>query len=105
MAGTKQGSVGRHAAIAAADRVKLLLSVVEGDEFLAEVLHSANRMIVGLDAADGASRSEQAAGRLRVCRDHARRSGLGPNYHAAKRRSQRAARAVAAPRARPQGRG
>jgi hypothetical protein len=48
MAGKTNSTVGRAAALAAADRVRLLLNVVENDDFLTEVLHSADRTMVGL---------------------------------------------------------
>lgn len=48
MAGSKNSNIGRAAALAAADRVRLLLTVVEDDEFLTEVLHSADRAMDGL---------------------------------------------------------
>ncbi|MGD9862513.1 MAG: hypothetical protein AB7S99_04805 [Pseudodonghicola sp.] len=48
MAGSKNSSVGRAAALAAANRVRLLLTVVEDDDFLTEVLHSADRAMDGL---------------------------------------------------------
>ncbi|MDK3016733.1 hypothetical protein [Pseudodonghicola flavimaris] len=48
MSDKKTSSAGRAAALAAADRVRLLLEVVEDDAFLTEVLHSADRTMDGL---------------------------------------------------------
>lgn len=49
MAGKRNSTIGRAAALAAANRVRLLLAVVENDDFLTEVLHSADRTMVGLE--------------------------------------------------------
>jgi len=101
MSGSRNNSVGRLAALAAADRVKLLLAVVEDDEFLSEVLHSANRtignMTDGQAAGDLAAGSDQGPARRRP-------AFLGPGYHAAKKRALRLRRAATTGRRRPLGR-
>lgn len=100
MAGPRNYKVGRHAAIAAADRVRLLLNVVEGDEFLSEVLHSANATIANIRNQPDDDEPLEAV-RLRRAPDDARPSPLGPEYHSAKKR---ALKSVPARRGRPLGR-
>lgn len=101
MAGTRNNGVGRLAAMAAADRVKLLLTMVdEDDDFLAEILESADRSMDGFRRAQMAAASRPAPTRERprsVNGDGAVRSLLGPTYHAAKKRSLEARRSSAAP--------
>lgn len=63
MAGKTNSTVGRAAALAAADRVRLLLNVVENDDFLTEVLHSADRAMVGLQQ-QGLPGADRRADRL-----------------------------------------
>lgn len=88
MAGPKNYTVGRQAAIVAADRVRLLLNVVEGDEFLSEVLHSANATIANMrkqpDGGEPAGAPQAGPGP-----DDTRRPVLGPEYHSAKTRALR----------------
>lgn len=86
MTGAKNNRAGRHAAIAAADRVRLLLTVVEDDEFLSEVLSSANATIADIHAAPG---GEPQAPRRQREQDGTRDTLLGPGYYSAKRRALR----------------
>lgn len=100
MSGSRNNRVGRQAAIVAADRVKLLLAVVEDDAFLSEVLHSANKTIsINRITASAAKQGAQPNGG----QSH-EPTPLGPAYHAAKSRSLRAGRSVTGGRSRPQGR-
>jgi hypothetical protein len=47
MAGTCSARIGRLAAVAAADRIKLLLEIVDGDDFLHEILSTAQQTVEG----------------------------------------------------------
>ena len=84
----------------AADRVKLLLAVVEDDAFLSEVLHSANKTISinHITASTAKQAAEPDAGQGR------QPAAPGPACHAAKSRSLRAGRSATTGRSRPQGR-
>ncbi|TDK50223.1 hypothetical protein [Antarcticimicrobium luteum] len=110
MAETRNSSVSRHAAIAAADRVKLLLSVVEGDAFLSEVLQSADRTLVDMgqsrteDAPEAMAKTLTAAPRERRVSDDIRAPLLGPAYHSAKKRALRLRDTAPVVPGRPQGR-
>ncbi len=104
MAGSGNKSVGRLAALAAADRVKLLLTVVEDDEFLSEVLHSADRTMVRMDTAQGDSAQVSGPARPQRRAERARPALLGPTYHDAKKRALRLRRAIETARGRPTGR-
>ena len=70
MVGKRNSTIARAAAIAAAERVKLLLTVVKDDDFLTEVLHNADRTMSGLqDAPDRSERlAETPRGRARLTR-------------------------------------
>lgn len=107
MAGIRNNKVGRLAAMAAADRVKLLLTLVEGDDFLSEVLESADRSMDGFRRAGMAAdlRGDAIHDMQRACRgDVIANNPLGPRYHAAKRRSLDARRAAGLQGARTTGR-
>jgi hypothetical protein len=47
MAGTCSAKIGRLAAVAAADRIKLLLEIVDEDDFLHETLRTAHQTVEG----------------------------------------------------------
>ncbi len=47
MAGTCSAKIGRLAAVVAADRIKLLLEIVDEDDFLHEVLSTAQQTVEG----------------------------------------------------------
>ena len=84
----------------AADRVKLLLAVVEDDAFLSEVLHSADETISIRHITASAAR--QGAG-PDGGQDH-QPTAPGSAFHSAKSRSLRAGRSATIGRNRPQGR-
>jgi len=107
MAGSRKINVGRKAALAAADRVSLLLTVVEEeDAFLSEVLHSANATIADMGKVQPVADpgAEPEAPRPRRPLGGARGSLLGPAYHNAKQRALRLRGATLAGRGRPLGR-
>lgn len=91
MAGSRNSSVRRRAAIAAADRVRLLLAAVEDDAFLSEVLHSANKAVVDIRQAptNGQRDTGPDAAGARHLENCARASLLGPAYHTAKKNALR----------------
>ncbi|TDE38872.1 hypothetical protein [Antarcticimicrobium sediminis] len=91
MAGSRNSSVRRRAAIAAADRVRLLLAVVEDDAFLSEVLHSADKAIVDIHMTPANGQRDAAPETVggRRLDDSSRASLLGPAYHTAKKHALR----------------
>ncbi len=84
----------------AADRVKLLLAIVEDDAFLSEVLHSANKTIsISHGTASTAKQGMEPDGGQRH-----QPTAPGPACHVAKSRPLRAGRPATTGRNRPQGR-
>jgi len=100
MAGSRNSRVGRHAAIVAADRVKLLLAVVEEDAFLSEVLTTADNTISIVSQSRPGPDESAGTG----ARGGAQPTALGPAYHSAKARARRAGMSAAIARCRPLGR-
>lgn len=84
----------------AADRVKLLLAIVEDDAFLSEVLHSADKTI----SISHITASSAALGAEPDDTQGHQPTAPGPACHAVKSRTLRAGRSATAGRNRPQGR-
>lgn len=86
MAKTRSPKNGRLAAMLAADRIKLLLEYVEEDDFLREILSTADLMVEDSMSGLVPSRS-RPRGRAQQYTSSSAESVLDENYHEAKKKS------------------